>query len=200
MGNHIIDSVLKVATCNRCSNIVFAADVAGLKVMADPTPITGLAEAGIALVDGKSLYRILYVAGKPHKLQLITRDPGQWLGAMVSEHGCGCSGRDAEPVVMAQEAHRGACAAWTGQGWTPPASCPRRGADGRTGLLFGDTVAPESCGSCEAPPFDHGGPRKRRAEHINRVCQRCNVLIGFNRDVIGVQIGDRWIWVQHDQC
>ena len=37
-------------------------------------------------------------------------------------------------------------------------------------------------------------------EYVNRRCPGCFELIGTDRNIIGAQLGDRWMWVQHDSC
>lgn len=98
MGKHIIDTKIKIATCNRCKSYVFACEVAGLRTMADPKPVVDLAEARDALIAKRGLYKVLYVAGKPTKLQTVTRDIPAHLGGIVAGHDCGSKNSSAIEV------------------------------------------------------------------------------------------------------
>lgn len=254
MGKHIIDTEIKVSTCNRCKDIVFACTVGGLKAMADPKPIKDLDEKRNAIIEGKSLYRILTVAGRPHKLQLISLSSLVAEPEIIADHRCGMAtannSRPVEAVPVATQAP--ACDVWRASGWSAPTTCPRIGVDAHTGLLFGDIKAPISCKTCEPPPFEEktswnasavnaarisagvtprpsyaannasglGGtapteqtdellrplgithassvPHRRSRPYINRVCSKCHNMIGTDINVVGVQIGERWVWVQHD--
>lgn len=99
MGQHIIDTQIKLAKCVRCGAYVFACDVAGLRVMADPEPLDadGVRAALCASLD---VWRVLTVAGRPHKLQKPSLGALSALDqhTLIAGHGCGVSGRDAARV------------------------------------------------------------------------------------------------------
>lgn len=186
MSKHIIDTKIKVSTCNRCSDLVFACQVSGLKVMADPKPIMSLDDMREALLAGKETYRILYVSDTPWKLQRITSRI-QWikyLGGIVADHSCGmATANNSRPVeAVPLGPHRPSATSGGRPGGNHPGAAPA-----------GPQTATQR--SCPAEPAIH-----HRSEYINRVCPRCREMIGENWNVIGVKLGDRWMWVQHADC
>lgn len=166
------DTAIKLAQCPRCSGYVWVCDVSGGRVAVDPLPLGDQAHVMVMLGLGRSVYQVaLTVKGKPDKLQWLGGPGTVWEPngrLLVAAHGCGAPARSAVPVeVPSERPSVPVCDVWRAQGWSPPATCPRVGVDGRTGLLFGDVKAPLSCGTCDAPPFDQGepcGPAKTAAQ------------------------------------
>lgn len=146
-GQHLLDSKIKLSTCRRCEAYVFACDVSGLRVMADPGPI-GLDAVRGCLMASVDVYRLHSVAGKPDHMQLATVAQlgvtgAEWLQA----HNCGTksiNSKRVEPVEVAPPPSP--CALLSRKRGVAPDSCPRRG------MAEGDP-GPVSCTLCDAVPF-----------------------------------------------
>lgn len=155
---------MQLAQCPRCQRYGWKGVVTGFNVLADATPLTTPEQFRDALLSQLAIYEIKGIAGADAKyLKVVSPrhlDGKRKAGAtLVADHGCGAPARDAVPVEMAQQGPSvPACDVWRASGWSPPATCPRVGADAHTGLLFGDIKAPLSCKTCEPPPFDPKGP------------------------------------------
>lgn len=137
----MIDTKPELGVCGQCGAYVWAAHIAGVRVSAESTPLSldGYREA---LLGGREVYVVRTdVSGAPGRLDFDAGYVGPQV-PRVAAHGCGAVPRPLEPP---QTPPAGACAAWSAQGWVPPATCPRRGAHGDSG--------PQSCQHCEPPPF-----------------------------------------------
>lgn len=201
---HLLDTPVALAQCDRCKAYVFQCSASGLRVIVDPAPLDGMNGVRDSLIAGKAVYRKIEANGilqrlTAHAIPLVVREGAH----LLADHSCGPGLVGAADVEQRQEGPPAvACDVWRAQGWQPPATCPRVGADSRTGLLFGDVVAPKSCGVCEPPPFEptHSIVECAPLEYINRRCPNCFEMIGRTINVIGVKYDNRWVWVQHDSC
>lgn len=163
--------------------------------MADPKPIGSLDELRDVLMEGKSTYRILMVAGKPHKLQAqrllgIAISIGE--ARVIADHKCGmATAGNSKPVeAVALDPHRA------------PATRGEVQAGNRLPhALVGAQTGVQGFSSEILSPL---GPVTRailpRSSYVNRVCDECNEMIGEDWNIVGVQLGDRWMWVRHVEC
>lgn len=91
---HLIDTKIKLATCNRCGAYVLAAMVGGVRCAADPTPLD-VQDRVRALVGGVKLYKLVVQAGRPWRLDFATVDTLRGSAGHLRAHGCGCAAMDA---------------------------------------------------------------------------------------------------------
>lgn len=105
---HLIDSAVQVATCNRCRAYVFLADVSGMRTTADIAPLDADGVRA-ALLAGRRLFDQLDQAGRPWRLQARTA-ASSWppRGNVLGEHACGAMGRDAVGVTVVPPRSSGA--------------------------------------------------------------------------------------------
>jgi hypothetical protein len=156
-NDHVIDTPVRLARCNRCKAYVWLAMSSGIRSAADTTPATHAAWIA-AIVDGRRTFRLTKAAGKPHKLlcRPLGAQPPVFgpegvqestlgLGEVVVEHGCGGHARNMLTFEeIPQEEAKLTCDIWKASGWVPPpGKCERdRGRDVKT------------CNTCDKPPFD----------------------------------------------
>lgn len=207
----MLDSTVKLATCNRCRAYVLVGNSDGQRVAADPAPVTQ--EAYIAsLVAGRRVFDLLERAGRPHKL--LGRGPGSsapsWTGEggtglsvasrpprkILAEHGCGAKGISSTRVEVTEVPDapvEPACVAWERQGWVRPPRCPRYGREGSTA----PQGQPLYCGLCQPPPFDRGGAG--RPLPLPSRCDTCAKPIREGEMYSGVyHLG--WRFAMHERC
>jgi len=194
---HLIDTPLELANCDRCKAYVFKCDVSGLRTVVDCAPLDGMDDVRRRLMMGRAVYRTL----PGRKLALFAplstnRDSG-YLGEHWGGPGVvGAKGVD----TVAVGPHRAPVTPGGPKGGFHHPHAPADGSQGRTATFdHARTQTPSSSN----PPSRATHAKNRRSErlpYINRVCEICRVMIGRTHNVIGVQIGDRWAWVQHDEC
>lgn len=92
------DTKPRPATCNRCGRTVLAATNSGFRVAVDPVPF-GFERIRDCLLARVDVYKILYMFGKPGRLELVTaaslKLPSARHATYVGAHGCGCHAMDA---------------------------------------------------------------------------------------------------------
>lgn len=157
--------------------------------MVNPEPLVGIEAQRDAVIDGRSLYRILYIGSKPHKLQFIKLGAE---GVFLTDHKCGmATAGNSKPVeAVALDPHRA------------PATRGEVQAGNRLPhALVGAQTGVQGFSSEILSPL---GPVTRailpRSSYVNRVCDECNEMIGEDWNIVGVQLGDRWMWVRHVEC
>lgn len=94
MVQHLIDTKIKLATCNRCGAYVLAAMVGGVRCAADPQPLS-VPECTTALIGGVRLYKLVEQAGRPWRLDYASVDTLRGPATHLRAHGCGCAAMDA---------------------------------------------------------------------------------------------------------
>lgn len=109
---HLIDTEIRVATCNRCRAYVFAATVGGSAVAVDMTPLD-VEGVRSSLLAGRRLYDQLDQAGRPWKLHARTAASSwpPYTGKVLADHACGAMGRDATEVTTVDPRLSGAASA-----------------------------------------------------------------------------------------
>lgn len=180
------DTTIRLGQCNRCQAYVFMAMSSGVRSAADPAPASRDAYIA-ALTDGRRVFRLSEVAGRPDKL--LTRS-GRHLtpsfdgnGAQngsqrfLVEHGCGGHQRN---MITFTEVEPG------------PRSAPATHGVSRGGSL------PDSVRDSGARRSPHAGPATlRRSEAVR--CHICNNLIDQEKPFAGIHHG-RWVWAIHEEC
>lgn len=182
---HLIDKPIVLGECIRCGGHVFACTASGIAAAADPEPLDATALRA-ALRGGRDVFRVISVAGHPHKLQRAGESLLRNLDhhTFVAGHTCGAAAMDTTRVdIKPLPPPPSPCDAWRAQGWQPPRQCPRR----HTGLLQGDAEGvPVSCRACDPPPFDV-------------LCEDCKLSVFNNQLHWAIQVGDMK-WAMHDEC
>lgn len=193
-GHHIIDTPIQLAQCTRCKAYVFTCESSGIKTTADPTPLNTVEEIRSALIDGRAIYRIFRLGGKPHKLQRLTANSLAGKTGVVADHGCGrkAMNRSIVKPVAASPHQAPATLGGVSGGFPPPHA-----------LAGAQTATQGFCSATSKPPnpVTHATHHpSKRPDYVNYRCQRCRQLIGRTRNVIGIQLGERWRWAQHAEC
>lgn len=147
MTQHLLDTVPKVALCNRCGAAVLAALSSGRDVAVDPVRLnfSGMVEQ---LRTGRQVFRLRTQGSstRPLALDRVSRtlleydNARAWL--YVAAHGCGCHPQDVTPIVAEKPQPVAPCEAWMFAGWVQPLECPR--------ALSPDLLG---CGVCDPAPF-----------------------------------------------
>jgi len=180
MAQHLIDTVIQLRQCPRCKAYVFVCMVSGVKTAADPKPLS-VEEYRAALIAGRMTYDQLDQAGRPWKLQSRSA-ASQWPPfkgrSVVAEHGCTKAMNMGEVEFTAiphstPVSDTGAAGVTTGQS---AMSSERR-----------------TLGTVAAHVTHH-----RSRPYIKEKCEVCHKEIGTDIRMVGVQIGDEWVWIQHD--
>lgn len=182
MTQHLLDTPIKVATCNRCGLYVFACQVNGFKVAVGMAPLDAKGVAD-ALMAGRNVYDQLDVAGKPWKLKARTGGsewPPYGGRKVLASHDCGTRGMNTTGVDVTEV--------------DPPKAPAPYGARGP--------------GINSAPPnYSQPGTNSSRVQdaspspsnpYVNRLCDTCKQMIGRDVNYVGVSYDGRWVWVQHD--
>lgn len=162
--------------------------------MADPKPLNSLDDMTEALMDGKGLYRVISVGGKPFKLIKLATLKGKENIGVLADHSCGvASTRSASPVELTPEGPQPAPATLGG---------PQAGNLPQHVLAGAQTAAQGFSSEMSSHPSraEPVSPHRSRVPYVNVRCKQCNEMIGRTTNIIGVQIGERWAWVQHDKC
>lgn len=173
--------MIKVEGCSACGRIIFRVDVANLVLKVDPEALDGPG-AVTALVDGRALYRVAYLGGKPYRL---AGAPPAVLGEL---------NRPADDRPMVVREHR--CPAGTTQaalsrpqsvpGVAGHPKAPQSPPAGRTAPFSGPSRAPSGVRVAESPRSEPSGPR----------CDECG-LIMQDGEYVAVQLGEIYAWAIH---
>lgn len=126
MTSHLIDTDVKVATCNRCGDYVFTCQSSGLRVAADLTPLD-VEAVRAALRDRRALYDQVDQSGRPWRLQrrtALSSWPPFAGRKVLGEHACGAKGMDSTSVTEIPPKRSGASS--TARQATVPVGVPRR--------------------------------------------------------------------------
>jgi hypothetical protein len=170
--DHLVDTPVRLAQCNRCRSYVWLAMASGVRSAADVAPATHTAWIA-AIAEGRRTFRLTRAAGKPHKLlctplgaQIPTfgvngaQEPAQGRPEVVVEHGCGGAARNMLTFQEVEQAPaQTVCETWRASGWLPPpGKCGRE-----------RNAALRSCAECDRPPFDLAETGLGTPESIPRV-------------------------------
>lgn len=175
---------VEAGTCGRCKQTVYLKKIVNLLVACDPTPLEA-DEALTALVGGEQLWRLTLVGSTPSSLsparpavlRALRGEPGE-RPTVLREHPCGSA-----PV------YRPISGPVKGLGQPTPSRPPA----GRTAPFSGPSAATSSVRSADRPRSESRRP------YLNTVCDVCRDMIGRS-DHVGIQLGERWIWIIHDTC
>lgn len=195
-NDHLIDTPIRLATCNRCGSYVFLAHASGVRAAADVAPADRDAYIA-AVMDGRRSFDLLEAAGRPQKLLGRTQgsrapsfDPGgaqiasQGRRKVLVEHGCG---GHAQNMLRFVEVEQG-----------PPSARVTPGSSHAGGDLR--RAAHESGLTVEEIPRSPAAPVNRRLSERPPRCDICNAVIGSDEIYWGIQHGTRWVYAVHEEC
>ncbi|GHG09994.1 hypothetical protein [Streptomyces hydrogenans] len=107
MPDHLIDTPIKLATCNRCGAYVYLAHSSGIRAAAD-VAVAGRDAYIAALMGGRRLFDLVEAAGRPQKLLHRShvspvpafdaaglQEVANGRRKVLAEHGCGAHAMDA---------------------------------------------------------------------------------------------------------
>jgi ferredoxin len=163
LTQHLITTDIKLSTCVRCGTYLFACTVDGLKVTADPAPLTVDAYRE-ALLAGLRTFDLLMQGGRPWRL--VARGPSSKAPGerdILGAHACGAHPMDAAKVEEVPQ--------------NPPAAPVTRYklVDGRH---HRNAPAAASQGrQSPSPVIPAGYANRPRSEPRPFRCQRCRKLI-----------------------
>lgn len=158
----------------------------GIRSAADPAPATRDAYIA-ALTDGRRVFRLTTVAGRPSKLLVVA--PGRLRpsfdagGAqtgtqpLLVEHGCGGRQRN---MLTFTEVEQG-----------PPSALAMRG-ERKGGNLLATALGG---GRIESLPA--GRVSRHRSDAVR--CHICDTVIDQRQPFTGIHHG-RWVWAIHEEC
>lgn len=177
MTQHLIDTRPTLGRCVRCGAWVLTALVSGGWVGVNTSPL-GVVELRALLASGERPYRLRTAAGQAQALTVASLGDVRAGTPVLGPHRCGGHPMDAQAFREAAQDPPQPPVSATGRPAPPYAS---QGARNRS----------------PAPPVTRHRSRKRHP-YINRQCEVCHELIGRSIDYMGMQIGERWVWLQHD--
>lgn len=194
-NDHLVDSPVKLGTCNRCGAYVYLAHSSGIRSAADVAP-AGRDTYVTAALDGRRHFDLVEAAGRPSKL--LTRTLGspapsftlegaqiavQGFRPVLVEHGCG--GHAQNMIRFTEVEQRPPSARVTPGG--SHAGGPRRPPVHESGL----TVE-------EIPRPSPAEPATRRLSSRPPKCGTCQKECKPGT-YSGIQRGREWIWAEHDE-
>lgn len=180
-GTHsLLDTEIKLATCNRCGAYVFAAQVSGLATAADPQPLD-VDHYRAALIAGRWTYDVITQAGRPWKLRQRTAGVPTSGCDIVAAHACGAHGMDATSVT---EVPQGPLQARVSASGHQDLSCA--------------SGAPQT-GSQSLLPVSVATPHRSDARSRPMRCATCRRLIGEDEPRWAIE-HDTIRWAVHDSC
>lgn len=203
MSQHVVDTQVKLAKCNRCGSYVWLGMASGVRAAADVGAATH--PAWIAAVStGRRTFRLAKRAGKPSRLLCESlggkppsftpegvQDVTGGRDEVVVEHGCGAAARD---MLTFEEVQQG-----------PPQARATPGSSRAGGSLQSAALASKL--SVEAVPRpgrpspvrNVSQPRSSDLAMMQAVrCDTCDKIIDQSKPFFGVHFG-RWVWAAHDE-
>lgn len=205
MNDHLVDTPIKLATCNRCGAYVFLAHSSGVRSAADAAP-AGRDAYIAAVIAGRRLFDLVEAAGRPQKLMTRTvrsqapafdaagaQIAAQGRRKVLAEHSCGAHAMDATKFTEVE------------QGPPPVPAMPGERRDGHpqpTVHESGLTVEEIPRRSVARRAISHRSDIRispRISERPPR-CDICNAYIGSDEIYTGAQHGSVWKWAMHEEC
>lgn len=196
-NDHLVDSPVKLGTCNRCGAYVYLAHSSGIRSAADVAPAGRDAYVAAAL-DGRRHFDLAEAAGRPVKL--LTRTPRsqaptftlegaqeavQGRRPVLVEHGCG---GHAQNMIKFTEVEQGPPSARVTPGGSH-AGGPRRPPVHESGLTVEEIPRPYRARHAS----QHLSSRWEKPPKCGTCRKECAPGTYF-----GIQRGREWIWAEHD--
>ena len=200
----MLDSVIKLAQCQRCQAYVWTADVAGGRVTVDPAPLGDLGAVMAALAGMRSVYEVKHIGKQPHKLKWLGGQGTRWEPegrVLVAAHGCGAPARDAQPAEVTPQGPQQAPATPGGhQGGFRPASAHDSGSQGRTADL--DLQGEDRPSSRWKPYRSRAASATRPRSDVTPLtrtlkCGNCGQIILAGQPFTAIECG-QYSWAHHD--
>lgn len=195
-NDHLVDSPVKLGTCNRCRAYVYLAHSSGIRSAADVAPAGRDAYVAAAL-DGRRHFDLVEAAGRPSKLLTRTRgsqapsftlegaqEAVQGRRPVLVEHGCGGHAQNMIKFTEVEER---------------PPSAPAMPGERRGGHRQ-PPVHESGLTVEEIPrPYRVAPATRRRSDRWERPpkCGTCRKECKPGT-YSGIQRGREWIWAEHD--
>lgn len=191
---HLIDTPMELATCDRCKAHVFKCWVSGVSTVVDIAALDGMDDVRRRLMMGRTVYRIL----DGRKLATFRRDSTKGNG-YLADHWCGPGVVGAKPVEVVPVGPPSAPATPGGPlgGFHHP-HAPADGSQGHT-ATFDHARSP-------APSSSNPPSRAIRASHPRSDpkptrCATCREIITVHTpDVWSIEYDGRLVYGQHVAC
>lgn len=193
---HLIDTPMELANCDKCKAYVFKCDVSGIRTIVDCGPLDGMDDVRRRLMMGRSVYRILPGRKLAQFAPLSTNTEGGYL----VEHWCTAGTTGAKAVEVAPVGPHQAPATPGGpKGGFHHPTVPGSGSQGHTGLPIMKTRPTDSSG---ASPSRALNATPRLSRHIKPTrCDTCGVVIHHDTpDVFSIEHDGRLVYAQHVAC
>jgi hypothetical protein len=178
------DTPIQLRQCVRCNAYVFACQVNGVKVAADPKPLS-VEEYRAALIARRGCYDQVNQAGKPWKLKRRVAD-SQWPPyagrSVIADHACGTKAMNTAAVEL-----------------KPIPQQPRVSDTGRHGETRGSYASSDSGSSYLARLAPSVMNRRSKPRSVSRECDECGRWIG-EASHWGIEAHGKWVWVVHERC
>ena len=174
-----VDESPSMAVCPACTTPVWRWKVGGIEYTANPTALDAQ-EAITAHLGGRKLYRLTLVGGRTHIRPAWNTELTALSGAepptILGGHPCKAVTR---PLTAPQPA--------SGTGARPN---PPRPSAGHQTPFSGPQAEPSGARTAA----------KRRSE-VRRgpVCDRCHQPCADGEEIVGIQLGELWVWAEHVQ-
>ncbi|GGR51809.1 hypothetical protein [Streptomyces roseolus] len=178
MTDHLIDTPIRLATCNRCGAYVYLAHSSGIRAAAD-VAVAGRDAYINAVLAGRRLFDLAETTGRPQKLLNRShvspaptfdtngaQETAQGRRKVLVEHGCGAHAMDATRFTEVEQV-------------PPPAPAtpgnPRGGTPHGTAPVAGATPS-RPAGPANRPRSDLGAEAQAAWEAINGSVPRATLL------------------------
>lgn len=193
---HLIDTPLELANCDRCKAHVFKCDVSGLRTVVDCAPLDGMDDVRRRLMMGRAVYRILPGRKLAQFAPLSTNTEGGYL----VEHWCGPGVVGAKAVeTVTVGPHQAPATPGGPKGGFHHPTAPADGSQGHTGLPIMKT---QPTGCSEASPSRAISANPHLSRHIKPTrCDTCGELITVDTpDAYSIEYDGRLVYGQHVAC
>lgn len=191
---HLIDTPMELANCDRCKAHVWKCSVSGLGVVVDVAQLDGMDDVRRRLMMGRTVYRILDGRKLAVFRPLSTRGAG-----FLVEHWCGPGvvGAKAVETVTVGPHQAPATPGRLPDGFHQP-TAPADGSQGLTGLPIMKT---QPMGSSDVSPSRAISASPRRSDPKPTRCDTCGVLVKHDTpDVWSIEYDGRLVYAQHVAC
>jgi hypothetical protein len=178
------DTPIQLRQCVRCRAYVFACEVSGYKVAADPKPLSA-EEYRAALIARRGTYDQVDQAGKPWKLKRRIAS-SQWPPyagrSVVADHNCGTKAMNTSGVELVDIPQQ-----------------PRASDTERRGETQGSCASSDSDSKHLARLAPNVIRRRSDRRTVHRECDVCGTWVG-DADHWGIEHAGRWVHVEHVDC
>jgi hypothetical protein len=192
---HLIDTPLELANCDKCKAYVFMCDVSGIRTIVDCAPLDGMDDVRRRLMMGRVVYRTL----PGRKLARFSRDSTNAESGYLADHWCtgGVTGARKVETVPVGPPSAPATPGRHPDGFRHP-DAPADGSQGRRGLPIMKTQRTDSSG---AYPSRATRVNRPRSDPKPTRCDICREIITVRTpNVWSIEYDGRLVYGVHDSC